>query len=64
MSEHITHIAVFENCARLAIYSSKVNPLFKESLKNYPDMGLLASASRGNHLFSVPLIWRKYRIAT
>ena len=56
MSEHITHIAVFENCARLAIHSQQVHPLFKESLKQYPDIGLLASGSRGNHLFAVPLI--------
>jgi hypothetical protein len=58
MSEHITHIAVYEYCSGLARYSNKVNPLLKESLQQYADMGLMASASRGNHLYAVPILTR------
>lgn len=56
MSEHITHIAVYEDCARLASLSNKVNEVFQNSLKEYPDAGLLTSAARGNHLYAVPII--------
>jgi hypothetical protein len=51
MSEHLTHIAVYEDCARLAIHSKWINEAFINSLKDHPDIGLLASASRGNHLY-------------
>jgi hypothetical protein len=56
MSEHITHIAVYEDCARLSLHSKRINEAFKASLREFPDMGLLASASRGNHLIAVPII--------
>ncbi|CAN5378614.1 hypothetical protein BH23BAC1_BH23BAC1_49830 [soil metagenome] len=56
MSEHLTHIAVYEDCARLAILSKWINEAFTNSLKDHPDIGLLASASRGNHLYAVPII--------
>ena len=60
MSEHLTHIAVFEDCARLVLASDAFSEPFKESLRTQWDAGMLASASRGNHLFAVPLL-EKYR---
>lgn len=60
MSEHLTHIAVFEDCARLVQASDAFPEAFRESLHAYWDAGLLASASRGNHLFAVPFL-EKYR---
>ncbi len=56
MSEHLTHIAVFEDCARLVSQSEAYTEAFKVSLPTLWDAGLLASAARGNHLFAVPLL--------
>lgn len=60
MSEHFTHIAVFEDCARLIQYAPAFTEAFKSSLRNFYDNGLLGSTSRGNHLFAVPILekWR------
>ena len=56
MSEHITHIAVFEDSFRLAVALDDVAEAFKQSVRNYPDQGMLGSASRGNHLYALPVI--------
>ncbi|WP_020531274.1 hypothetical protein [Flexithrix dorotheae] len=62
MSEFITHIAVMEDCAHLAIISDKITTPFKKVLKNNIEAARLGSASRGNHVFSGPLL-EKYRDA-
>jgi hypothetical protein len=56
MSEHITHIAVFEDTARLYLNSPDICEPFKTVTKNQYDSCLIACGSRGNHLFSVPII--------
>jgi len=56
MSEHFTHIAVFEDSARLFLNSPEICNPFKTSIKNQYDSGMIGSASRGNHLFSVPIL--------
>ncbi len=61
MSEHITHVAVYEDCARL-IKADKNNfpGVFVESIEKGYDCGLFCSGTRGNHLNSVPII-EKYK---
>jgi len=56
MSEHITHIAVYEDTFRLIQHYDQFPEAFRVSLKNYPDVGLMCSAARGNHLFAVPFL--------
>lgn len=56
MSEHITHIAIYEDTNRLICHSKDFNLPFKNSLKHYPDAGLVSSGARGNHLLAVPII--------
>ena len=56
MSEHLTHIAIFEDTARLVAHAAAFEQAFKASLWDYPDAGLIASGSRGNHLFAIPLL--------
>ncbi len=60
MSEHFTHIAVYEDCARLILHYPKFTEAFKSSLTNYYDAGLMGSTTRGVHLFAVPILekWR------
>lgn len=60
MSEHITHIAVYEDVARIAQHTDRVAEPLKTSLRNAWDVGLFASSSRGVHLVSVPML-EKYR---
>jgi len=61
MSEHITHIAVYEDTARLIAADSENFPAaFPYSIKNAYDSGLFCSGSRGNHLFAVPIL-EKYK---
>lgn len=56
MSEHLTHIAVYEDLARLVIASDGFSRAFRESLERAWDAGLLTAASRGNHLYAVPFL--------
>ncbi|MBN2091079.1 hypothetical protein JW964_15810 [candidate division KSB1 bacterium] len=56
MSEHFTHIAVFEDVTRLLFISPEICDVFKSSLRKFYDTGLLASTSRGNHLFAIPIL--------
>ncbi len=56
MSEHLTHIAIFEDTYQLVQHTRTLHPAFKSSLEKYPDIGLLASSSRGNHLFAIPFL--------
>lgn len=46
MSEHITHVAVFEDAARLALISASVHEHLKLSLRNAWTAGLLGSVTR------------------
>ena len=56
MSEHLTHIAIYDDTYRLVLHSKDFHEAFKTSLRNHPDVGLLCSASRGNHLFAIPFL--------
>lgn len=56
MSEHITHIAVLEDTVRLIVHSDAFDEVFKQALVDHYDSALCMSASRGNHLFAVPLL--------
>ncbi len=61
MSEHITHVAVYEDTARLMAADKENFPAaFPFSIKNAYDSGLFCSGSRGNHLFAVPIL-EKYK---
>jgi hypothetical protein len=51
MSEHITHVAVYEDCTRIFKHSKeKFTRAFHESLEAAYDAGMFCSGSRGNHL--------------
>ncbi len=54
MSEHITHIAVFEDSIPL-IQLSGFNEAFKIAVEKQPDSGFFGSGSRGNHLYAMPI---------
>jgi hypothetical protein len=56
MSEHITHIAVYDDAARLIGYSERFSEAFKESIKKQYDCGWITSGSNGNHLWALPLL--------
>lgn len=61
MSEHITHIAVFEDAARLALHSGKLAAPLASSLKNNWRIGRLGACTRSGDAFSVGLLkkWRE-----
>ncbi len=56
MSEQITHIAFFDDIANLISHHPEINPLFAKSINAYPDHGIVATGSRGNHIHAVPLL--------
>lgn len=57
MSEHITHVAVFEDCHNMIKHSGdKLTKAFRESTEKAFDSGLFCSGSRRNHLFAVPIL--------
>lgn len=56
MSEHITHIAVYDDAATLIGYSERFSEAFKESIKREYDCGWITSGSNGNHLWVLPLL--------
>ncbi len=60
MSEHITHIAVYEDCARIILNTDRFCKAFRTCVRNQYDSGIITSGSRGNHLWAVP-IFEKYR---
>ena len=60
MSEHLTHIAVYEDCASMVMNSSRFTEAFRTCLKNQYDSGMFASGTRGNHLWAIPIL-EKYR---
>lgn len=57
MSEHITHIAVYEDCMRIMQHGpKKLTKAFHEAVDKAYDAGLFCSGARGNHLFAIPII--------
>ena len=60
MSEHITHIAVYEDLARIALSIPEICDAFKTYIQNQYDSGLLGGASRGNSDYAVPIL-EKYK---
>lgn len=56
MSEHITHVAVYEDAVRLAFHGNILSGIAERSLRDHYDTGLLAAASRGNYRFAIPFI--------
>ena len=62
MSEYVTHIAVLDDTARFAARSERLPEAFRTALAEHLDYARFGSASRGNHLFVVPLL-AKYRTA-
>jgi hypothetical protein len=62
MSENITHTAVTDDCARLAIDSATICAPFKEVLSRHLDIARLGGITRAGGKFVVPLL-RRYREA-
>ena len=60
MSEHITHISVAEDSARLVFQDPSFNPELKKCIKKYPAAFQFGSCSRSGDKFILPLItkWR------
>jgi len=57
MSEHITHIAVFEDCVRILKNPGiQITPAFHEAIEEAYDSGLICCGARGNHLYAVPIL--------
>ena len=61
MSEHITHVAIFEDGYRLMqLNSSQFPKAFVHGLEKHYDHGIVCSGTRGNHTYAVPIV-EKYR---
>ncbi len=61
MSEHITHVAVFEDCTRILLQNKDRFPsVFSKALSQYYEYGLVSCGTRGNAVFAVPIV-EKYR---
>lgn len=60
MSEHITHVAVYEDTVRLVKHFTLLNDVFRNALNSQYDSGMICSGSRGNHLYAVPIL-EKFR---
>lgn len=61
MSEHITHVAVYEDTVRLMKADRENFPkIFTQSVEQCYDSGLFCSGSRGNHLYAIPIL-EKYK---
>ena len=60
MSEHITHLAVAEDSARLAARDPDYSDLFREAAAQFPDALRLGSTTRSGDTFIFPLLkeWR------
>jgi len=56
MSEHITHVAVYDDTVRFIQYYDRFTKAFKECTEKAFDSGWIASGSNGNHLWAVPLL--------
>lgn len=60
MSEHITHIAVYDDTVLLLKNSGFVAQALINSITREPDCGWVTSGSNGNHIWAVPIL-EKYR---
>lgn len=59
MSEHITHVAIFEDGYRLMQLNQTQFPeAFVRSLENHYDHGVVCCGTRGNHTYAVPIVER------
>jgi len=57
MSEHITHIAVYEDCTRIVKHAEfNFTSAFREALEKAYDSGIICTGSRGNHLYAIPIL--------
>lgn len=56
MSEYITHIAVFEDCARLAIHSGRLCEPFRSALEKNWRLAMMASTTRAGDRHTVRLL--------
>ncbi|WP_373494473.1 hypothetical protein, partial [Aquiflexum sp.] len=56
MSEHITHVAIYDDTVRLVSHSNEFHEAFRISLQNRLDAGMMASGARGNHLHAIPFL--------
>ena len=56
MSEHITHVAVYEDVRLIKAAKDEFPEIFIESLDAAYDSGLACSGTRGNHLYAIPII--------
>jgi hypothetical protein len=64
LSEYITHTAVFEDCARLALHSPGICAPFKTVLKRYWDIASLGTLTRSGDKYTVELLsWCRDRWA-
>lgn len=58
MSENITHTAVTDDCARLAIYSPTICAPFKEVLSQHLEVARMGGVTRSGGKFVIPLLGR------
>lgn len=56
MSEHITHVAVCDDCIRLAVHSPKICQAFKAVLVKHNDIARMGSFSRGGDRVTVQVL--------
>ena len=56
MSENITHTAVTDDCARLALHSPAICTAFKEVLEQHLDIARLGGVTRSGGKYVVPLL--------
>lgn len=56
MSEHITHVAVLEDCARLALHSPDISDAIKIALRKELPFAALASTARSGDRYTIPLL--------
>lgn len=60
MSEHITHVAVYDDTVRLMKHKDRFTQAFIESTSKEFESGWVASGSNGNHIWAVPIL-EQYR---
>lgn len=56
MSEHITHVAIFEDSTRIGLSTGRLPEAFHQVLDRHWDLARFASASRSGDRHSIPLL--------
>lgn len=56
MSEHITHVAICDDCIRLALHSPKICQPFKQVLNDHIDLARMGSFTRGGDRVTVQVL--------